>query len=694
MKMKQLKNKFNLVLTALSVVGLIFASACGSDDPVAPKAVSIDFSSGTGSVMENGDPLTVTVNFSADSPIAGTFSATVTGDAVYTDDYTTSPAVADNAIAFTVAIGDSDASFTFTPVNNDAYTGDKTVTFTLSGVTGVDLGTTTAITVTIADDEVKPTDISTLRADYTANGETALTSGIIEGVITSARDNYTGKNIMVQDATGGIIVRFAEDNTEFEMGDQMRISLNGATLTAFGALIELDVVPLANATKIGTGTLPTPVSITIAQLLTHEFQGQIVTLSDVAFKGADGSGTYNGGQTIANVAGDEVATFVRSGALFSGDVLPAGVGTITGIASAFSDTPQLDLRTAGDVSVTASVTISTTAVTDFGNVTTNAVSASQSYTLSATGLLADVSISAPSNFEISLEAAANFGTSLTIPMATADGTSIFVRFAPTTGQAEAITGNVSNNSFGALGPNVAVSGTETVAVVTTVLIADDFDYGSTAGDLTTVSSGAWVAHSGAGSGPAGYITTSLSMTGYGSTGVGGSMTNDVANSEDINISYTERTSGNVYGSALMNFSAATTNGDYFFHLKDDGFGLYGRVYVKDDGAGNLVFGLREGSGTITGGSSPVITYSTTGTTFAKGTTYLLVVKYDFTAGSSSLYVLDNAATTEPTTAEVTVGDAKDATKLSSIGFRQGSNTPTFNADGIRVATDWAGVIGL
>ena len=71
----------------------------------------------------------------------------------------------------------------------------------------------------------------------------------------------------------------------------------------------------------------------------------------------------------------------------------------------------------------------------------------------------------------------------------------------------------------------------------------------------------------------------------------------------------------------------------------------------------------------------------------------MVVKYDFTAGSSSIYVLDNAAASEPVTAEATIDDATDATTLSSIGFRQGSNTPNGNFDGVRVATDWAGVIG-
>ena len=678
MKMKQLKNKFNLMLTALSVVGLIFASACGSDDP-APVPVSINFSTATSSVMENGEPITVTVSFSAASPVTGTFSATVSGDAVYTDDYTTDPPAASGTIAFTVASGDANASFTFTPVNNDAYTGDKTVTFTLSGVTGVELGTTTAIIVTIADDEIEPTTIKSLRDSYNPDADPVVIADgtTIEGIVISRTDNGStnNQNIVVQDASGGIVVRFVEVHT-YELGDMVRVNIGGASVSNFNALLQISDMPLANAMKLGTADLPAAASITITEFNTGNYESVLVAITDdVALNGADGVNTYSGGQTFTNLAGDELPTFISSAASFSDDILPAGIGKVSGTGGTFRGTPQIVLNTTADVVFTESVTTTTTEITDFGNVNSNELSASQSYTLTATGLMADVAVSAPDNFQISLEAAANFGTSLTIPMATASGSVIYVRFAPTSGLGEVKTGNVTNSSFGAKSSNVAVSGTETVAVVTTVLLEENFDYGSTAGDLTTVSNGAWVAHSAAGTGPAGYITTSLSMAGYGSTGVGGSMTNDVANSEDINRSYTERTSGNVYASALMNFSAATTNGDYFFHL-------------KDDGAGNLVFGLREGSG---GGT---IVYSTTGTAFTKNTTYLLVVKYDFTAGAATLYVLDNAATTEPATAEVTIDDATDATKLSSIGFRQGSNTPTFNADGIRVATDWAGVIGL
>lgn len=459
--MQKFKSKFNLMLTGLSVVALLFVSSCGSDDPA--PAVTISFSSTTASVMESGDPLTVTVNFSGVSGAEGTFTATVSGDAVYTDDYTTDPAVENGAISFTVAEGDATKTFTLTPVDNDEFTGDKTVTFTLTGATGVDLGTDAAITVTIADDETEPTSIADLRANFATNGASTLGDAvIIEGVVTSSMDNITGRNMYIQDATAGIVIRFDDDNTTLALGDQVRIDASGTSLGDFNGLVQVSDVPNASAMKIGDGTLPTPEMITITQLLTDDFQGKVVTLTDVAFDGADGEATYNGSQGISDAAGNETSTFVRSDAAFSGDVLPAGVGTITGIASSFSNTPQIDLRTAADVSVTASATITIDAanITDFGQVEVGTTSTAQPYTVTGSGLLADINVSVSSNFELSLESDANYASSITIPMSSTSAVTVYVRFVPNSMVNDAINGTITHTTFSAIGQTVSVSGEE------------------------------------------------------------------------------------------------------------------------------------------------------------------------------------------------------------------------------------------
>ena len=209
------------------------------------------------------------------------------------------------------------------------------------------------------------------------------------------------------------------------------------------------------------------------------------------------------------------------------------------------------------------------------------------------------------------------------------------------------------------------------------LITENFDYGATAGDLVTQSGGIWAVHSG--SSAVGYGTSPLVMASYPSSNIGGSATILGSNSEDINRAFSAVTSGNIYASALVNISEVTAGGNYFYHFRDSGGGFFARTYAKDDGSGNILFGIKEGSsGSEVYGTTP----------FSIGTTYLLIIKYDLAAGESSLYVLSAVAGTEPGTPEATMSGSTDATDITQIALRQSGGIPTATIDGIRVATAW------
>lgn len=210
------------------------------------------------------------------------------------------------------------------------------------------------------------------------------------------------------------------------------------------------------------------------------------------------------------------------------------------------------------------------------------------------------------------------------------------------------------------------------------LLSENFDYGATAGDLTVVSSDSWANHSG--STKVGYITTSLTMANYPNVGIGGSVTISPSNSEDVNRTFTSQTSGIVYGSALVNLSAVGS-GNYFIHLKDAGTGFRARVGAKDDGNGKILFGI--------GASSSTLTYGTTA--FDLNTTYLIVFSYNIDSGESKLHVLTSVVSSEPASAEST-NTGNSGTAISSIAFRQTSNIPTANIDGVRVATKWSDIM--
>jgi len=216
-------------------------------------------------------------------------------------------------------------------------------------------------------------------------------------------------------------------------------------------------------------------------------------------------------------------------------------------------------------------------------------------------------------------------------------------------------------------------------ITPTVTFEENFDYGAVTGDLNSLSVGNWESYSGTAS-QIEYATTSLSMDNYPTSAIGGSVIINGSDSEDVKSTFTEITSGTVYASTLINLSAVD-DGNYFFHLKDDGYNFRARVGAKDDGSGNILFGI--------GASSSTLTYGTT--SFDLGTTYLLVATYDIDNGISNLYVLTTAYATEPGTPEATNTDGS-GTPISELAIRQSGGIPSGTLDGIRVANTWSAIM--
>ncbi|NOR27690.1 MAG: hypothetical protein GQ540_04065 [Lutibacter sp.] len=215
-----------------------------------------------------------------------------------------------------------------------------------------------------------------------------------------------------------------------------------------------------------------------------------------------------------------------------------------------------------------------------------------------------------------------------------------------------------------------------------VLLEENFDYGNVADDITVASGGNWVAHSSSGYNPAGYTTADLSMTDYPTSGVGGAIRINNPGNEDVNTSFSPVSSGTVYYSALVNLGTVD-DGTYFIHfMEEDGsYNYAARVGAKDDGSGNILFGIGASSSTLTYGS----------TSFDLDTTYLIVASYDIATGKANLYVLSSALSYEPSEPLVTNTGTAGYT-LERIGVRQGGGGPNANIDGIRVANTWSAIM--
>ena len=220
---------------------------------------------------------------------------------------------------------------------------------------------------------------------------------------------------------------------------------------------------------------------------------------------------------------------------------------------------------------------------------------------------------------------------------------------------------------------------------------EDFDY--PAGDSLTQHG--WIAHSAATTNPIFVTSPGLTYAGYPSSGIGNAATIS-GSGQDVNQQFTPLTSGAIYASLMVNVSIAQT-GDYFFHLGlSNTTSIYmGRVYVKVASNGNLQFGL---SKTSLGGTLG-ITAVYSDSIYTPGTTYLLVLKYQFNpdVNDDAVYLFINPviSTSEPTPDLMhDLSNNDDPADIGGVYIRQGGSTSaaSLTLDGIRIGTSWANVV--
>ncbi|WP_298222611.1 YDG domain-containing protein, partial [Flavobacterium sp.] len=214
-----------------------------------------------------------------------------------------------------------------------------------------------------------------------------------------------------------------------------------------------------------------------------------------------------------------------------------------------------------------------------------------------------------------------------------------------------------------------------------LLLTEDFSYGATAGNLQTIASPNWAAHSGT-SNFVQYSTTGLTFSGHAGSGVGGAATVISSGAGDHNRTFTSQTSGTVYMSCLVRISAAAAGSDYFIHFNSGTFNA--RVAAQLSGS-NIRFGI-----------SKAATPTVATTNFNLNTTYMVVVKYTFIAGSANdtcdLWVLPAFASTEGLAGAPLQSTAAgtDATALNAVAIRQGT-APSATIDAFRVGNTWADI---
>jgi len=655
------------------------------------------------------DGVKVSINFSSKLPSAGTLKVSIASTAAaYGTNYTTTPAATNNVIAIPVNAGATEASFTVVPVSISA--GD--ITFTLTTPDGgIVLGTglTYKLTLTAASSTLT---VTQLRALFTGAGNVTIDQDkTVTAVVISTKDNINASNLWIHDGTRGIMVRFTEANT-FSQGDQITIKVKGAVLGEFNNVLQLGTdskFSIVNATKIGTAALPDYKTITMSDMNAKhdDYEGDRIKLENVHFTGANGTANFSANSGNINIA-DASNTIgilrAETTAAFKNNIQPAGSGTVYGILNEYKGAAQISPQGAADIftdNATATITLDPASLS-FGDVAKGGTSTAKSFTITSVGLTNDVTVTAPTYYTVARSESDTYTSSLTISKAdaTAGVITVYVKFAPNSGNNGAIANTISVTSTDAAAKTVAVTGNETGNVSTNVLLVENFDYGSADNDnIVAASNSNWLRHGGATDNTQNpdYSATGLTFTGYPGSGVGGAMSfsfgSGGANDGDVNEKFATINTDQqtFYVSFLINLSAAKAS-DYFFHLGPNTIGtnFQARVYAQTSGTGwNL--GLTKFTETP-------VNYDATVLDFNK--TYLVVLKYTYKTATAtddvvSIYAYESIPVSESSTATATiasVGDGKgndSTTGIGAVAIRQNTNSATGKIDGIRVAKTWA-----
>ena len=185
-----------------------------------------------------------------------------------------------------------------------------------------------------------------------ATGDSSIPAGVsIKGIVISNSKNEAAGNYRLQDASGGIQLRFAQGaHPAAAVGDSLMVTVGGLSLSVYNGGLQINDVSVV--TQSGKGIV-TPRPVTIADIKANQraWESTLVTISDISV--TPGISNNIGANFIISDATGELTTFVRNTA---GITMPAAANSITGYVSLFQPTgagapleTQITLRDSNDI---------------------------------------------------------------------------------------------------------------------------------------------------------------------------------------------------------------------------------------------------------------------------------------------------------------------------------------------------------
>lgn len=215
--------------------------------------------------------------------------------------------------------------------------------------------------------QVTITPISKVRKMFKGASVKITEDILIEGVVISnfRRDtdgglnNYsTAKTIVVSDVEAGLQLYCSADNKSFARGDKVRVALKGLTLAVYanGALqVQGDNgtgMPLSAISKVGSET-PSAKKVSVADLVAGKYESMYVAVDDVQVVEADLKKTFSTADAHTNIgfeakSGEVFDLFTSKYAVFKGEQVPQGSGTLKGIAGVYNGKTQMMVSIVSD----------------------------------------------------------------------------------------------------------------------------------------------------------------------------------------------------------------------------------------------------------------------------------------------------------------------------------------------------------
>ena len=338
---------------------------------------------------------------------------------------------------------------------------------------------------------------------YDLINQDVIISGI---VVANDKAGNIYKQLFIQDSTAAIqlLVDATSLYASYPVGRRVYVKCKGLTLSDYYGTMQLGIKAIIDGAPslqgipgatlgnylIG-GSLDNPVvpiTVTLAQLgtnLNDRYLNALIKLENYEFVVADTSKTFSDTSAYKSTAnrlislgcGSSATVTVRTSgyATFNGVHLPKGNGSITAIYTVYKSTTatkQLIVPDASDVQFygarcgqapLSNIAVSSNNLSGFNYLVTDmGPSAEKTFTVSGNSLTADISITAPTNYEISLTSGAGFTNTLNLTQVSGSvaATTIYVRLSAGL-PLSSYNGNIILSSTGTSNQTIACSGSVT-----------------------------------------------------------------------------------------------------------------------------------------------------------------------------------------------------------------------------------------